>query len=160
MARSEIHAKIFRTDIAVSLKDSKNITRATLEFHGINHAGPSYEARVFLNNKNANEKTKKSESTGYVGSFYIFGHGGRCYGGPGHCKIPQKDSDDPYDIRRSNPLTPTFRYITITRQLQKLVKKTNKIALTVVPIPKSYNEMADFENLLQFEKLSLITYDK
>ena len=151
---------IFKTEIRLSLKDSKSIAKATLEFHGINHSGPSYEARVFLNNKNANEKTTKTEKNGYAGSFYIFGHGGRCYGGPGHCKIPPKDTVDPYDNRRSHPLTPTFRYVTITKQLQKLAKKTNKISVTIVPIAKSYDEMADFENILQFEKLSLITYDK
>ncbi len=152
--------KVFKTEIALSLKDTKNIAKTTLEFHGINHSGPSYEARIFLNNKNANEKTAKTEKNGYAGSFYIFGHGGKCYGGPGHCRIPPKDIADPYDNRRSHPLTPTFRYVTITKQLQKIAKKANKISVTVVPIPRSYNEMADFENLLQFEKLSLIIYDK
>jgi hypothetical protein len=59
--------------------------KTTLVFQGINHAGPSYEGRVFLNNKRANEKTKTTSANGYAGSFFIFGHGGRCYGGSGHC---------------------------------------------------------------------------
>lgn len=156
----EIKPKIFRTDVIMSLKDSKNMARADLEFYGINHAGLSYEARIFLNNKNANEKTLKTEKNGYAGSFYIFGHGGRCYGGRGHCRIPPMDNMNPYDIRRSHPLTPTFRYVTITKQLQKIARKYDKIAVTVVPIPKSYNAMGDVINLLQFEKLSLVIYNK
>ena len=160
MAKSKPESRIFTTEISLSLKDPQKINRAVLEFHGINHSGPSYEARVFLNNKNANEKTKKTEVNGYVGSFHIFGHGGRCYGGPGHCAIPPGDISDPYDLRRSHPLTPTYRNVTITTLLKKLAKKYNKITVTIIPIAKSYDEMADMENLFQFEKLALITYNK
>ncbi len=60
MARTQtIQPKTFTTEMPIPSKDIRNIKKATLVFHGINHAGPSYEARIFLNNKKANQKTKK-----------------------------------------------------------------------------------------------------
>jgi len=162
MARKpkEPASKTFTTEMALSSKDSRNITKATLVFQGINHAGPSYEARIFLNNKKANEKTKTTSANGYAGSFFIFGHGGRCYGGPGHCAIPTSDMPDPYDLRRSNPLTPTSRDVRITEQFIKSIKKDKKVTVTVVPIVRSYDEMADTENAFQCEKITLLTFTK
>ena len=49
--------------------------RADLVFEGVDHAQGSYEVRVFLNNKNANEQTARSPETGYAGRFVVFGHG-------------------------------------------------------------------------------------
>lgn len=154
-----IQPKTFTTEMTIPSKDIRNIKKATLVFHGINHAGPSYEARIFLNNKKANQKTKKTSTNGYAGSFYIFGHGGRCYGGPGHCAIPTGVTSDPYDLRRSSPLTPTSRTVLITEQFIKSLKK-DKITVTIVPITRSYDEMADIENVFQCEMITLLTYSR
>ena len=80
--------------------------RADIEFHGVDHSGASYEGRVFLNNPNANRTTIKTAPNGYVGSFYIFGHGG-CYGNEGHCEVHNERR--PYDRRPSSPLTPAVQ---------------------------------------------------
>ncbi|MFY9301078.1 MAG: hypothetical protein WAO91_07810 [Candidatus Nitrosotenuis sp.] len=162
MARKskEPQPKIFTVEMELSTKDPRNIAKAVLTFQGINHSGLSYEGRVFLNNKKANEKTKKSLANGYAGSFFIFGHGGRCYGGPGHCAIPTSDMRDPYDLRRSNPLTPTSRDVRITEQFTKAIRKNKKITVTVVPVIRSYDEMADIENAFQCEKITLLTFTK
>ena len=66
-------------------EDAADFSRADLEFHGVDHSGSSFEARVFFNNPDADETTPRQEDSGYVGAFYIFGHGG-CFGDIGHRK--------------------------------------------------------------------------
>src|ERR1051325_3295550 len=60
--------------------------RADLIFHGLDHSGPSYEGRVFINNTRANSETPEDPKEGYAGSFFVFGHGG-CLGNENHCDI-------------------------------------------------------------------------
>src|SRR6266496_260174 len=60
--------------------------RADLEFHGVDHSGASFEARIFFNNPGATAATEKTPANGYAGAFHIFGHGG-CYGDLGHCEV-------------------------------------------------------------------------
>ena len=71
--------------------------RADLELYGIDHSGPSYEGRVFLNNPRADENTALDIKNGYAGSYNIFGHGG-CLGDLGHCDVKQRR---PYDHKSS-----------------------------------------------------------
>jgi len=93
-----------------------------------------------------------------AGSFFVFAHGGKCYGGPGHCKpVPRSNI---YDLRASHPLTPGYALVRITKYLKKIVKEKDSITVTVVSFPMSYNEMADMENLLKFKKLRLVIHDK
>ena len=49
--------------------------RAVIEFTGIDQAGPSFEARVFLNNPNAGPDTPMTPENGYAGSFHVYGYG-------------------------------------------------------------------------------------
>src|SRR5215469_8045801 len=70
--------------------------RADLVFEGVDHAGATFEARVFLNNETANENTPTTGEQGYAGSFHIFGHGG-CFGEAGHCEV--RSNPRPYDPR-------------------------------------------------------------
>lgn len=49
--------------------------RAEFVFAGIDQAGPSFEARVFLNNPDADEHTEQTLQTGYAGSFHVYGYG-------------------------------------------------------------------------------------
>ena len=60
--------------------------RADLEFHGVDHSKASFEGRMFINNPDAGPDTPTSHES-YVGSFWVFGHGG-CAGGEGHCEPP------------------------------------------------------------------------
>lgn len=152
-------AKIFTSQpILIKSKDPKKIHKADLEFEEIDRYGQSYEARIFLNNTKASYDTPKTAKNGYAGSFHLFGHGGRCLGGPGHCKVPTRSN--PYDIRSSHPLTPGYAFVRVTEQLKKIARTNNQVTVTVVPIPTSYHEMADIENLLKFKKLRLVIYDK
>lgn len=49
--------------------------RAEVVFAGVEQAGPSFEARVFLNNPEADESTPQRPETGYAGSFHVYGYG-------------------------------------------------------------------------------------
>jgi hypothetical protein len=49
--------------------------RAELVFSGVEQAGRSFEARVFLDNPDADDRTPRTPEAGYVGSFHVYGHG-------------------------------------------------------------------------------------
>jgi hypothetical protein len=49
--------------------------RADIVLSGIEHAGPSYELRVFVNNRDATAATPATPEEGYAGSVYVYGHG-------------------------------------------------------------------------------------
>ena len=131
--------------------------RADLEFWGIDHSGPSYEGRIFINNNKANSKTRMTIKNSYVGSYFIFGHG-KCFGDIGHCEI-RKDRS-PYDLRPSHPLTPAYTYITITDQLLKIGKNTTEFVVTIVPVLASGTLGEDEEDVIKLDKIQIITYNK
>jgi tyrosinase len=136
----------------------KKLYRVDLEFRGIDHSGPSYEGRVFINNPNADQTTEKNISAGYVGSFYIFGHG-RCYGDEGHCEVNKERR--PYDHRPEHPLTPAVKRITITDQIKTLGTATSQFSVTIVPILAGGSKIEDGQqDLIQMEEISIITYNK
>ena len=135
-----------------------SLESAELDFYGIDHSSGSYEARVFLNNPAANQDTEPDSSNGYVGSIFIFGHGG-CYGDVGHCEV--KGTRGPFDLRYEHPLTPGFRYIDITEKLKEISRTTDEVIVTVVPVIQAYNELCgDLENIFKFERLTLMTEDE
>jgi hypothetical protein len=49
--------------------------RLDLVFAGVDQAGPSFEARVFLNKPDADESTPQTPQMGYAGSFHVYGYG-------------------------------------------------------------------------------------
>jgi hypothetical protein len=55
-----------------ALRDAR---RAELVFRGVEQAGPSFEARVYLNNPDADETTERTPEAGYAGSFHVYGYG-------------------------------------------------------------------------------------
>jgi hypothetical protein len=142
--------------------------RADLEFSGVDHSGSSFEARVFLNNEEADQETQRDEAVGYAGSFYVFGHG-NCYGDAGHCDVP--DMVDAFDRRRPHQLVPQNYVLTVTRSLKALIKSgTTDIRVTVVPIvveghasalekDQPGGRVTPAEDVLKFEELELLLYD-
>ncbi len=136
-------------------------TRADLEFRGVDHSGPSFEARVFLNNDRAGPDTAPDTAGGYAGSFYVFGHGG-CFGELGHCDIPVGPRG-PFDKRLPHPLTPQFKTVIVTDALRRLLQASDdkKVRVTVVPVvPESQvSSTAKDVDPLKFESVSLITYE-
>ena len=131
--------------------------RADLEFHGVDHSGPSYEGRVFINNPKADYDTPKTIEGGYVGSFHIFGHG-RCFGDIGHCEV--RDRISQFDYRPSHPLTPAFKRIRVTEQLKKIGEKTDEFVISIVPVLSVGGSEVASENIVKLERISIVTYNK
>src|SRR3954470_3597555 len=67
-----VHSYTIRSFDARGLEGAK---RAELVFTGVEQAGPSFEGRVFLNNPGADESTARDPSSGYAGSFHVYGYG-------------------------------------------------------------------------------------
>ena len=133
----------------------KGFARADLRFDGVDHSQTSYEARVFLNNTKASEKTPATPEQGYAGRFYIFGHGG-CFGDVGHCEV--RGPRRPFDPRPAHPLTPATKIIVATDAIRRALSKGTKVTVTVIPIVLSGTKLCDYKNVLKFEKISVIAY--
>ncbi len=124
--------------------------RADIQFQGVDHSGASYQARIFLNNSDADETTEKTAQKGYAGSFHIFGHGG-CFGDVGHCEI--RGPRRPYDPRPEHPLKPTEKVVIASDAIRKVMDEGNEVTVTVVPIVTGGTNRCDLENVLKFESL-------
>src|SRR5437764_772490 len=103
--------------------------RADIEFHHVDHAGASYEGRVYLNNPDADENTGYDDPS-YAGSYHIFGHGG-CLGDPGHCEVKPRRR---YDPRPAHPLTPAKKVVIATEAVKRAIKEAGEVIVSVVPI--------------------------
>ena len=140
--------------------DIKNLEESTyridIQFHGMEHDGPSYEGRVFINNTNACNNTAKDISNGYVGSYFVFGHG-ECFGDVGHCDIRKIRS--PFDFSPPHPLTPIFIRLKVTEQLRDLGKQTDEFIVTVVPILAGGSQNFVSE-IVKCERITIVSYDK
>ena len=150
--------KIYRSTTPLPVANvPPQFVRADLEFIDVDHSGPSYEARVFVNNPNADINTPPTEASGFAGCFNVFGHGG-CFGDLGHCDIPQKP-DDSFDPRLSHPLLPMKKVVIATAAIRKALVQRADINVTVVPIIKSWTEKTELnEAVLKFDHINLITY--
>jgi hypothetical protein len=126
-------------------------TRADLIFLGVDHSGASFEARLFFDAPDADHSAGR-DHPGYVGSFYIFGHGG-CFGDVGHCDVPA--ATDPYDLRPEHPLTPAIRVVTVTDAVRARIEGgAERLTVTVVAHATADNP----NDVLAFETVRLATY--
>jgi hypothetical protein len=129
--------------------------RADIEVHGIDHAGATYQARIYLNNSDADEKTARTPETGYAGCFHIFGHGG-CLGDPGHCDVIDRR---PHDPRPAHPLTPARKIVPATDALRRAIRAGNDITVTVVPVILSTTPAVGRpDDLVTFDHVRIVTY--
>ena len=99
----------------------RNAYRADIEFHDVDHAGASYEGRVYLNNPDADEDTGYDDPS-YAGSYHIFGHGG-CLGDPGHCDVKPRRT---YDPRPAHPLTPAKKVVIATDAVRRAIEQDGR----------------------------------
>ena len=128
------------------------LARADLVFYGIDHSGPSFEGRVFINAPKADADTPRDDPH-YAGSFHIFGHGG-CFGDTGHCEV-RAEPADAFDLRPPHQLVPATRSVIVTEALKLLVGADDEqLTVTVVAVVPG----ADKHDVLQFETLRLLTY--
>jgi hypothetical protein len=132
----------------------RDFSRADIEFDGVDHGGASFEARIFLNNPEADEHTEKSSETGYAGSFHIFGHGG-CFGDDGHCDITPRRA---YDPRPAHPLSPARKIVIATEAVRRTLQRGDTTTVTIIPIVTSLNEKCTTEDVLRFDNVRIVTY--
>jgi tyrosinase len=130
--------------------------RADIEFHRVDHAGASYEGRVYLNKPDADERTGYDDPN-YAGSYHIFGHGG-CLGDPGHCDVKPRR---PYDPRPAHPLTPATKKVIATDAVRQAAERDGSVTVTVVPMvePLPYDVDAKYtEDPLKIGYVRIVTY--
>jgi tyrosinase len=127
--------------------------RADLVFYGVDHSGPSYEARIFINAPKADAGTPRDDPS-YAGSFCIFGHGG-CFGDVGHCDVPDPADRDPFDLRPPHQLVPAAKTVIVTEAFKRLVAPDDAtMTVTVVAVVPG----ADKHDVLRFDTVRLLTY--
>lgn len=136
---------------ALELPIDDGFGRADLIFTGVDHAGASFEARLFLDAPEA-DHTAGRDHPACISSFYIFGHGG-CMGDAGHCDVPA--TRDPFDLRPEHPLTPAIRVVTVTDAIHERVRNgARQTTLTVVA-----HAVGDHPNdVLAFDTVRLAIY--
>lgn len=129
-------------------------SRADLIFYGVDHSGPSYEGRVFLNRRDADADTPRDPDAGFAGSFMVFGHDG-CAGDEGHCDVEDREVDE-FDFRAPHPLEPWTKVVTITEAFA-LVEAEGEFTITVVPVVPG-EDGAEVTDALRFDHVRLALY--
>ena len=117
---SGIPVKYTSPPIEVRLPADVPVSRADIEFEGVEHGGLSYEARVFLNNPDAGPETPPTADNGYAGSFHVYGFG--------------IQMARPGETLGGAAVVPTQRSITATDAVRRLLGSTSKAVVTVVPV--------------------------
>jgi hypothetical protein len=132
--------------------------RADLEFSDVDHSGPSFAARIFLNRPEATRRTRLDDSTGFAGVFHIFGHG-ECFGDVGHCDVPEGPLNA-YDRRPPHQLVPYRKVVTVTDALKReLERGADEFVVTVVAYVRDrYDGRRPKHDVLRFERVALVTY--
>lgn len=157
-----IKARTYTSEkIHLNIRDLESeFYRADVVFQGLDHAVASYEGRIFINNPKAKYDTPTDSEHGYVGSYFVFGHGS-CLGDAGHCDVHA--GRQKFDVI-PNPLQPYDLSVIITDKLKELGKTTEDFTVTVVPYvapaPKLGQEEVDLQNVVKVDKVSIVTYDK
>lgn len=127
-----------------------NFRRADLVFRGVEHAGPSYEARVFINNPNADEKTPATPEHGYAGSFHVYGTG-----------VWPEDEGIPTPADKA--VDPGDKTVIATEAIRLAAAQGRESIVTVVPVitgmPQGL-ERAEHRDLLKLARVSVKVYDK
>jgi hypothetical protein len=54
---------------------AEGVQRGDIEVSGLDHGGPSYEVRIFLDNPHADAETEPTPDNGYAASIYVYGYG-------------------------------------------------------------------------------------
>jgi hypothetical protein len=130
-----------------------DFSRADLIFYGVDHSGPSFEARIYFNNPEANLGTARDDASHYAGSFTVFGHAG-CAGDAGHCDVPSGPKD-PFDRRPPHALIPQTKTVIVTDALRKI--SDPQVTITVVPVRPGAGG-AEVVDALKFDRYTLLTY--
>jgi hypothetical protein len=112
----------------IPVADYRGARRAELLFGGVEQAGPSFEARVFLNHPDADESTARTPESGYVGSFHVFG-----YGEPAPPAIAEARAKR---VSGSGPIAPIEKRLLAEEEaMRAALERSDELTVTVVPVP-------------------------
>jgi hypothetical protein len=129
-------------------------SRADLIFYGVDHSGPSYEGRIFLNHADADVDTPRELEHGYAGSFMVFGHAG-CVGEEGHCDVDDREVDE-FDFRAPHPLEPWTKVVRITDAIRRFESAGELVITVLAVIPGERG--ATLTDALEFDRVRLALY--
>ncbi len=140
------------------LEDVDELSRADLVFYGVDHSGPSYEARIFINNASADADTERVAEQGYAGAFAVFGHNG-CFGADGHC-LPDQRYTDAFDRRAPHPLRPLTKTVIATEAIRRAIvdPSVQEIKVTVVSVTPD-DGFKKIGETGRFDSVRLLTYE-
>jgi hypothetical protein len=94
--------------------------QADIVVGGLDHTGPSFELRIFLNNPGADAHTQPTDERGYAGSIYVYGGG----------QPPAS-----FDTRSgSDPRLPMTRSVRATEAVQAAAAVGPEMTVTLVPV--------------------------
>ncbi|PSJ42982.1 tyrosinase family protein [Allosphingosinicella deserti] len=128
----------------------KGFRSAEVRLHRVPQLPRSCFIRVFLNVPDADGTTPLTHE-GYAGYAAVFGHG-ECYGGPGHCDLPDAEPRK-YDMRPRSMNTPRNHRIDVTRTVRRLLDAgASALTVTLVVIGGAYQEDKE---LLRLDGVSL-----
>lgn len=151
---------LYRSDPPLSLPPAVragSFDAAELIFYGVDHSGDSFEALVFLDAPDVDIGIPLEESSGFAGSFVVFGHGG-CVGDEGHCDVPAEPKDH-FDRRPLHPLTPQTKIVDVSGALKRVAPESGEtLHVSVLPVvPADELRRAD---VLFFSAMRLVLYDQ
>ena len=98
------------------------LERVDVVVDGLDQAGPSFEARVFVDNPGADEHTPPDPAQGYVGSIHVYGYG-------------QLPGDPASPAEGAGPLAPMRRVLPGTEAMRGFVARGEPVVVTVVAVP-------------------------
>jgi len=133
---------------------SPSMSRADLEFYGINHFRPSYVARIFFNDPDVDAESASEDRPTYAGSFAMLGHP-TCFGGEGHCEVHERSRR--FDDRPSHPLTRAFKRVVVTEALTRCLGEA-ELTITVIASCDPDASIPEDGPLLDFEGMQLTTF--
>lgn len=132
---------------------SGDYTRADLIFYGVEHRGPSFEARIFFDFDGIPDEHTPRDSEQFAGSFTVFGHGG-CAGDVGHCDVPPGPLDL-FDRRPPHQLVPQTKVVIVTDALGRLTG--DEVVVSVIAVGPSASGPVAIDELT-FQRFALVTY--
>jgi hypothetical protein len=130
------------------------LTRADLEFYGVDHFCPSYVAQVFFNDPDLDADTAGPDRPSYAGRFAIFGHQ-RCAGDEGHCEVHEHLRR--FDDRPSHPLTRAFKRVVVTDAVLRQ-RDASELTITLVVTADPEEIAGRSEVLLNFRGAQLTMF--
>jgi hypothetical protein len=102
--------------------------RVEIVFGGVEHAGPSFEGRVFLNRPDADEHTATTPESGYAGSYHVY-----AYGWP----LPPELAAAKERLGPTGPpaAPEEQRLLPDAAVLRAALERGGEVTVTVVPVP-------------------------